>query len=84
MLIVNWVSNFDSTSVNDSFDNRQNRIPSKLNDMKPSISLDYKQIDRMALSPNNLSINEYLRGQSNSMIGHEKIFRLGRNAGFST
>jgi len=52
LLISQWVHNFDTTNVNDCFDNEQNFLPSRLQEYELEINDELKKVENMKLSPN--------------------------------
>ena len=81
LLIANWITNFDSKSVNDCFDNEQNRVPTNLSKYEKTIDEDLKKINQMKLSPNNATLNHNLMNQTRQIFGMQKQSRLGKHAG---
>jgi uncharacterized protein YicC (UPF0701 family) len=45
LLISNWITNFDSKSVNDCFSSEQTRIPSTLSKFEKNVDEEYKKIN---------------------------------------
>ena len=72
LLISNWITNLDTQSVNDSFDNGQNQLPPQLQNFEFQINEDLSRISKMALSPNNSSLNEFVKNQSARINLHHR------------
>ena len=90
LLISQWVSSFEPSSVNDCFDSKHLQVPASLAQYESSINDDIKKIEDMKLSPNRVHTNDQLKTASNSIIGQLgmtglfKQSRLSKNAGVST
>ena len=52
LLIANWVNLFDTSGVNDCFNEKANKLPKQLLEYEFEISEDLRRIERMKLSPN--------------------------------
>ena len=76
LLISQWVSSFDPSSVNDCFDSKHLQVPASLAQYETRIHNDIKRIDDMKLSPNRTHTNDQLRMASNSIIGQLGITGL--------
>ena len=53
LIISNWIQNFNANSINDGFDNSRTTIPISLIQFEKDVEDDLRQIDQIALSPNN-------------------------------
>ena len=86
LLISQWISNVDPSSVNDCFDNQGTQVPTQLAQYDSVVNEDMKKIEDMKLSPNRVHTNDQLKAASNTIIsgtGLLKWARLGKNAGVS-
>ena len=64
LLITQWVQQFDTTNVNDCFDNDFNHTPSQIHQFEMMMNDDIKKIDNMKLSPNNTFLNDQVKNVS--------------------
>ena len=46
LLIGNWINQFDTKSINDSFDNSQNRLPEQLQTYQQQITNDFAKVEQ--------------------------------------
>lgn len=68
LIISKWISNLDTDSVNDCFDEKQNRVPILLVEYDDLVNEEIKNIASMKLSPNNQPINESIKGHSSLLM----------------
>ena len=61
LLIANWINLFDTSGVNDCFNEKANKLPKQLVQYEFEIEEDLKRIEKMKLSPNQFNLNDYIR-----------------------
>ena len=71
----------DSESVNDCFDDQQNKIPRQLIEFDNVYNEDMKTVSSMQLSPNNMNVNDSIKGHTMTILGQQKASKLGKNSG---
>lgn len=64
LIIANWISSFNPENIHDCFDDSQIMLPDELKKTESNILEDIKKIKRMQLSPNNVKLNDMVRGHS--------------------
>ena len=81
LILSKWISSMDSESVNDCFDDAQNKVPRQLVEYDSFYNEDMKSVAAMQLSPNNMNVNDSIKGHTMTILGQHKASKLGKNSG---
>lgn len=93
LLIADWINNFDTHKVDDCFDMKQMQPPQNLHPFEDQIKKDIKKIRNMNLSPNNTSLNTFVKNASLSILDRAKqsrkpkqrnLHKLAQSVSFTT